>query len=170
MPTYQSCFETYTDLDYEFHDAPGKLNWITQDAVSNQINATLTRDIFVAKAGETIEVRIIAVDSSEPNRTNEEARFSIIICPGPPLLVEEWESLSIWEPAAYDDKLTWNLPTYQSCFESYTDLDYEFHDESGRLDWITLDSGINEFNATLSKDTFLAYAGSTIEVSIIAID
>ena len=53
----------------------------------------------------------------------------------------------------------------------YTNLSFEFYDSTGLLlPWITVNAGLTQFLATLSKAVYLTYLEQTISVTIKAID
>ena len=133
-------------------------DWIQQNSINQRLfsitvnkdpslilDHTLSVDVSSRSYPEDISVKTIYVPIS-------------ILCTGPQL-VEQWKTPSIWEPSAYDESQTWDLPAYQSCYDSYTDLDYEFYDESGRLDWITAEIKHGQFTTTLSSAIFQTYVG-----------
>ena len=102
-----------------------------------------------------------------------------IECPGYPiegtaLTLDTQVEPSLWVPSVYDETSPFIAPTYTSCGESYTDLDYEFYDTSDtsgtQLSWLSLDGGTGLVTATATQTVFENYAGPTFTVQIRAID
>ena len=85
-----------------------------------------------------------------------------------PLLVESWSTPTVWQPSAYDDTLIFDGPTYTTCFEPETALDFDFNDLSGiqpgQLSWLSINSGNFEITAALTRQDFIDFHGNTVAV------
>ena len=70
LPTYQSCHTPYTAVDYEFKDQDGVvLDWLSMSS-SNNLDATLSREVYILNHGKTLQVEIKAIDQNDAGRVN----------------------------------------------------------------------------------------------------
>ena len=81
-------------------------------------------------------------------------------------LFESWTTPVVWYPSAYDETYTWTGPTYFNC-QAIT-LNYEIYNlndvASGQLSWMTIDSSTFLITATLTRQAFIDFHGTTLEV------
>ena len=84
-PTYIACLEPYDDLIYEFYDRndihSDQLSWLQVDAESRLITASVTLQEFQKYSGNTLQVKIKAMNANDSTMWNDTASLAIYFDP-----------------------------------------------------------------------------------------